>query len=187
MSGLRAGAAVLVLLGTVACSVPVERAARVQADETVPFSLLDDDAPPVVPPPAENSSEVKLCFVADRMLVSVDQPIRGAETPLNAVRALASPPALPPGLTTAVADDGLVASVQVSGGVAHVDLMRSVASSGSDAQLLLVAQIVCTLTSLPGVGQVAFRLDGAPVQVPTSDGSVAAGPVTRDAYAPMIV
>lgn len=178
--------AIVLTLVVAGCSVPIERSARVEDDKSVPFSLLDEDAPPLVSNPADVTSTEEACFVADRMLVTVAQAVAGTATARKAIRTLASPPAQPPGLTTAVVDDGLVASVQVDGGLAHVDLMRSVASSGSDAQLLLIAQIVCTLTSLPGIGQVAFRLDGAPVQVPTSDGSIASGPGTRDDYGPII-
>lgn len=175
-------AAVLIVVATAGCSVPVERSARVQSDDAVPFQLLDEDAPALVPAPSPISADAPLCFVSDRTVVTVVQPVEGSGTPLDVARALASPPAQPPGLTTAIVDDSLVRGVEVTGGVAHVDLSQSVATSGSEAQLLVVAQLVCTLTALPGVGQVAFRLDGAPVQVPRPDGSLAPGPVARDDY-----
>lgn len=179
------GVAVVVAVLAAGCSVPLERSARALPDGAVPFGLLDEDAPPLVRPPARPTTEVDLCFVAGRMLVPVRQPVEESYTALDVVRALASPPAEPPGLTTVVADDTVVTAVDVQGGVARVDL-APLGVLGSDAQLLLVAQLVCTLTALAGIGQVAFLLDGAPVQVPRSDGSLAPGPVARDDYADMI-
>lgn len=177
-------AAFLVVAG--GCSVPVEQSARVEADTAVPFDLLNEDAPPVVRPAPETTADVELCFVAGRTLVRVTQALEASADPLEVVRALAVPPADPAGLTTAVADDSLVTAVDVRGGIAHVDLASPAAPVGPDAQLLVVAQLVCTLTARPGVGQVAFLLDGAPVQVPTPDGSLTPGPLARDDYAGMI-
>lgn len=178
--------AMAALVAMAGCSVPVDRSARVQPDDGVPFRLLDADAPTLLAPPAETSTDAHLCFVRGRMLVTVVKPIAPSATAVDIVRALASPPSEPPGLMTAIADEESVATVNVSGGVAQVDLSQSVASSGSEAQLLLVAQLVCTLTALPGVGQVAFRLEGAPVEVPIPDGSLATGPMTRDHYESML-
>jgi hypothetical protein len=184
----RAGMLILtaaVVLGA-ACSVPVEEAARVQADGEVPFGLLDEEALALVQPPSEATADVELCFVAGRSLAPVAQPLEASSGPLEVARALAVPPPEPAGLTTALTDGSLVTGVDVRGGVARVDLAPPVATVGSDAQLLLVAQLVCTLTALPGVGQVTFLLDGTPVQVPTADGSLAPGPVARDDYSAMI-
>lgn len=169
------------------CSVPVEQSARVQPDAGVPFGLLDEDAPPLVLPPGEATADVELCFVAGRSVARVAQPLESSSSALEVARALAVPPPDPPGLSTALTDGTLVTGIEVRGGVARVDLAPPVASVGSDAQLLLVAQLVCTLTALPGVGQVTFLLDGTPVQVPTSDGSLTPGPVARDHYAGMIL
>ena len=178
-------AAAAVVLGA-GCSVPVEESARVQADGAVPFGLLDEEAPALVRPPGEPTADVELCFVAGRSLARVTQPVETSSSPLEVARALAVPPPEPAGLTTALTDGSLVTGIDVRGGVARVDLAPPVATVGSEAQLLLVAQLVCTLTALPGVGQVTFLLDGTPVQVPTSDGSLTPGPVARDHYAGMI-
>ncbi|MGH9178736.1 MAG: GerMN domain-containing protein [Acidimicrobiales bacterium] len=182
----RPAVAALLVLAMGGCSVPVEQSARVQDDTGVPYDLLDEDAPPLVRPAPETTADVQLCFVAGRTIVRVIQPLEASADPLDVVRALAVPPADPAGLTTAVADDSLVSAVNVRGGIAHVDLASPAAAVGPDAQLLVVAQLVCTLTARPGVGQVAFLLDGAPVQVPAPDGSLTPGPVARDDYAGMI-
>ncbi len=47
-------------------------------------------------------------------------------------------------------------------------------------------QLVCTFTARAGIGQVAFTLSGAPVDVPRGDGSLTADPVSRDDYAELL-
>jgi spore germination protein GerM len=65
-------------------------------------------------------------------------------------------------------------------------LLPAITELGGDEQLLAVAQLVCTLTARPGVGPVSFTLEGAPVDVPTGDGSLTSGPVSRDDYADLL-
>ena len=181
--------AILVLgvaLALPGCGLPLERAARPQPDKSVPFQLLDADAPPLVPTTDEPRASVELCFISDRTLVPVATPVAEDPAPVDLVRALATPPVDARALRSALSDVDLVLSVKVTGGVALVDLAPEVATTGTEAQLLLVAQLVCTLTARPGIGQVAFRLDGAPVQVPAPDGAVTSGLVARDDYASLI-
>lgn len=80
----------------------------------------------------------------------------------------------------------MVASVSVSRGIASVDLRSSVEDLSGRNQLLAFAQLVCTLTAQPGIGSVAFTVDGQPIEVPRGDGSLTSGSVSRDAYASLI-
>jgi spore germination protein GerM len=52
-----------------------------------------------------------------------------------------------------------------------------------------VAQIVLTLTSRPGIGQVLFSVDGVPTGVPRGRGDLAGPltPVTFDDYSSLVV
>jgi spore germination protein GerM len=101
----------------------------------------------------------------------------------TALDALASPPAdAGPLLRTALTEPSLVREVRLLGGIARVDLLPEVAALPADEQLLAVAQIVCTLTGRPGVGQVSFSLQGARQAVPKGDGSLVSSPVSRDDY-----
>ncbi len=132
-------------------------------------------------------AEIEVCFVLEgrlvRLVAGVDQPAG----PDEAVGALASPPAGAPGqVRTALADPLAIRSIVVSAGVATVDLSAAVTALGGDDQLLAVAQIVCTLTALPGVGQVSFAVEGVPVEVPRGDGSLVAQPVSRDDYTSLL-
>ena len=70
--------------------------------------------------------------------------------------------------------------------MATVDLSPDFADIGGSQQILAVAQIVYTATSLPGVGSVSFELGGNPVSVPVADGELKDGPVTRGDFAPLV-
>jgi spore germination protein GerM len=82
------------------------------------------------------------------------------------------------------------ADITVARGVARVDaqgsFLRLIAPSD---QRLAIAQIVATLTSRPGIGQVVFAVDGAPIAVPRGRGDLVppGTPVTFDDYASLII
>jgi spore germination protein GerM len=170
------------------CGVPAQDQAERARDEAVPFALLDPAAPPIFPSPSGSSSEpVALCFVRDGRLVIVSKEV-GAPADLGAaLDALASPPPdAGPLLRTALTEPSVVREVRLLGGIARVDLLPEVSALPADEQLLAVAQIVCTLTGRPGVGQVAFTLQGARLAVPKGDGSLVSSPVARDDYAGLL-
>ena len=171
------------------CAVPAQDEAQVVRDEAVPFALLDPQAPPVVPPASGPSSEpVPLCFVRDGRLVVVDEELAAPVELRAPLDALASPPPhAGPLLRTALTEPSIVRDVRLLGGIAQVDLLAHVSALPTDEQLLAVAQIVCTLTARPGVGQVSFTLEGARLAVPKGDGSLVNSPVARDDYAALMV
>lgn len=177
-------ACALVVLAT-GCAVPAQDEARQVRDEAVPFALLDPLAPPMVPPASGPGSEsVTLCFVRDGRLVMVSDELASPVDLRAALDALASPPAAAgPLLRTALTEPSIVREVRLLGGIARVDLLSRVSALPTDEQLLAIAQIVCTLTARPGVGQVSFTLEGARLAVPKGDGSLANSPVAQDDYA----
>lgn len=167
------------------CAVPAQREARKATNEAVPFALLDPLAPPLVPPPPGQSSEpVSLCFVRDGRLVVVSVELATPVDLRGPLDALAAPPPdAGPLLRTALTEPSIVREVRLLGGIARVDLLSGVSALPTDEQVLAVAQIVCTLTGRPGVGQVSFTLEGARLAVPKGDGSLVTSPVARDDYA----
>ena len=72
-----------------------------------------------------------------------------------------------------VVDDG-VATIELNGGDAS--------NSGAEGQALGVAQIVYTLTGLPGIGRVRLVVDGQTSEVPRRDGTLSKQPVSRSDY-----
>lgn len=166
------------------CAVSTQDDARRIRDSAVPFGLLDPQAPPLVPPsPGPSTEQVELCFLREGRLVFVTEELPLPVTLGATVNALTTPPLTArPAVRTALTDRSIIRDVRVLGGIARVDLSASVSKLPADQQLLAVAQIVCTLTGRPGVGQVSFTLDGAPLAVPKSDGSLVTSPVARDDY-----
>jgi hypothetical protein len=81
------------------------------------------------------------------------------------------------------------ASIDVIGGVANVNSKRGYLDSiKPNEQRLAIAQIVLTLTSQPGIGQVTFSVGGKPIGVPRGRGDIAGAgtPVTFDDYKMLI-
>jgi hypothetical protein len=174
------------IVATSACGVTPQSSAVVIPDEEVPYDLPNPDADPILPPARADAPPVSLCLLADDTLAVVEQPMEPPVSLTDAVRALAEPPASAPNLRTAIGDRDLVRSVDLAGGIAVVDLSRSISTISGQDQLFAVAQIVCTLTGRPGVGQVSFTLDGSPIDIPRDDGSLVSEPVARDDYASLM-
>jgi spore germination protein GerM len=184
---MRRLAVILLALVVTSCAVDAQQHADVANDVAVPFGLLDSSAPPLLPPATAAPAEsVAVCFVKDNVLAVVPVNLAPPVQLDDVVATLAQPPANAASLRTAVGDPPMVHTVNLKGGIARVDLEPSVSDLGGRDQLLAVAQLVCTLTGQPGVGQVSFTLDGAPVEVPRGDGSLTDGPVSRGDYAALI-
>jgi len=81
------------------------------------------------------------------------------------------------------------AVIEVEGGVANVNAKRVYLDSiKPNEQRLAIAQIVLTLTSQPGIGQVTFSVGGKAIGVPRGRGDIAGAgtPVTFDDYKMLI-
>ena len=81
------------------------------------------------------------------------------------------------------------ANIDVEGGVANVNSKLGYLDSiKPNEQRLAIAQIVLTLTSQPGIGQVTFSVGGKPIGVPRGRGDIAGAgiPVTFDDYKMLI-
>lgn len=176
------------------CGIPTDDEPTLADRDDVPFGLLDDEAPATssttsTTTRAGRGREVSVCFFFGPRLVEVTRPAPADTTGLASVLAVvtaADEGAGGPELSTALADETVVESVTVSGGVAEVDLGTLFADAGATEQRRMVAQLVCTLTAQPGIGSVAFSLAGGPVEVPVGSGSLTDQPVSRDDYAELI-
>jgi spore germination protein GerM len=83
----------------------------------------------------------------------------------------------------------LTATVLVSRGLAVVDTDTSLLTEISPVdQRFAIGQIVLTLTSRPGIGQVSFTVDGRPQAVPRGRGDLAPAnePVAYDDYVSLL-
>lgn len=135
---------------------------------------------------------VDLYFVANEALVRVQRLVAGSVSPSSALELLATGPGAEAGQlgVRSAIPGGFTPDVRVIRGVALVDLgeVRLESLSPGD-QRFFVAQIVLTLTSRNGVGQVVFSVAGEPIAVPRGRGDLVEPltPVTFDDYAGMVV
>lgn len=91
------------------------------------------------------------------------------------------------GFTSAVPDNTRLLGIGIRDGVATVDLTSDYQSGGGATSMQTrLGQVVYTLTQFPTVQKVRFRLDGAPVNVFSSEGIVLDHPVGRSDYAELL-
>jgi len=200
-SALRRSVLLLAVLSS--CAVPSSGSYQQVAPADVPFGL---NAPQTTLPattttvldlisiesvPIAVSEPIDLFFISNSRIIKVQRNVASPANPAQALSSLVEGPNTSPefvGLRTALPTT-FTASVDVIRGVARVDATRAFLNSlsGFD-QKLAIAQIVLTLTSRPGVGQVLFSVDSKLISVPRGRGdSVASGvAVTFDDYASLI-
>ena len=157
-----------------------EQAEPVPADE-VPFGLL---AEPRSPATATRGQQVGIFLVADDQLARVERLLPVGSKLSEVLGALSAGPTEPEGslgLTSSL-PVGQVDEVTSARGVALVDLRPSFADLRQRDQAMAIAQMVFTLTGQPGIGRVAFTLDGGAVEVPRGDGALTTDAVARDDF-----
>ena len=111
--------------------------------------------------------------------------IVGANVPAEAMRSLLAGPTeseSAAGLDTAIPPETHLLSLDVSTGIATVDLSTEFGALGGDNQTDAVAQIVYTITASPYIDAVRFDINGRPIEVPDGTGSLSATPKRRDDY-----
>ncbi|MDH4145999.1 MAG: GerMN domain-containing protein, partial [Acidimicrobiia bacterium] len=148
--------------------------------------------PPIPVPVQESTSTVAqervlLYFATESNLVEVRVQLPVPVTLARLLEALTVRPELAgsPNLRTVLGPED-VQSVTTLGGVATVDLGSRFSELPVAEQRLAVAQMVLTLTSQAGVGQVRFTVAGQEADVPRADGSIARSAVSRDDYATLL-
>lgn len=181
-------ASCLLTLGC-ACGIPTQDdATRVPSDQ-VPFGLAAPASATTSTTGPAQSTEVTVYFIeAGRLVASprrLAQPVSIADV-LDAVVNGPTEDEARAGLRSAIVEQGLLARASVTGSVATVDLGTRFTALPSDEQVLALAQLVYTATALPGIGPVAFTLEGSPIPVPRADGSLTDAPVTRVDYASLM-
>jgi len=192
----------LALLGA-ACSVPSSGNYEQFPSGEIPFDLNAASTTSTVAPsttttpetvtsdPQVVSEPVAVYFVINSMLIRTQQNIVSPATATQTLTVLISGPgadATTTGLRSAV-PKFFIASVDVLRGVAIIDAGSSFLKDLPAAdQKLAIAQLVLTLTSRPGIGQVLFSVDGVAIAVPRGRGDLAAAgtAVTFDDYKNLI-
>ena len=170
--------------GAGGCGVTADTNARADADDNLPAGLLETTTT-INSSGSAPTERVSVCLVApDGALVQTARPTTAPATPATALTSISNP--LEPsefraGLSTALSADTRP-STSVSGGLATVKLPPGFPEASATDQLAAVAQIVCTLTAQPGIGQVGFEINCSIIEVPRGDGSPTSDPVSRQDY-----
>ena len=131
----------------------------------------------------EPVERVKLYFVRNGFLVPMERSLSQEVTPGRVLTLLEfGPDAAEPGVRSVV-DLSMTDSIgQLLKGKATLSLSSTFSNLPPSEQRLAIAQLVLTLTSLRGIGQVEFRRDGALVAVPLPDGISTSDPVAADDF-----
>lgn len=132
--------------------------------------------------PDQVSDRGRIWFVRDARL----QPAyRSGVKPETLIEALLVGPTSADGLgvSTAIPRNAALLSLSVRGDVALVDLARGFESGAESLSMTQrVAQIVYTVTEIPGVARVLFEIDGEPMTTLAGDGIDTSVPVGRDDF-----
>jgi spore germination protein GerM len=181
--------AAVALLTVAACGVSTETRARTTEPAEVPFGLAENirrSPPDTALPPVGPVAELYFLDEAGRLVATTRQ--LHSDRPDAVVAALLAGPTsreADAGLGTAFPDEDAVRSVDVTGGVAAVNLAGSFVNLDGEAQRSALAQLVYTLTARPGIGRVSLTLEEQPVEIPRGDGTLTTGSVSRDSYREM--
>lgn len=192
-------AAILAVL-VVGCSAQNHTAFERIPQGEIPFGL----ASPVTAPSTSTTTTVAspeqpdvvnqpvdVYYVASTSVIRVQRNVASPATVAQVLALLAEGPPRDPayaGLRSTLPTD-FQAEVTVIRGVAQLDATRLFLTTLQPAdQRLAIAQLVLTLTSRPGVGQVIVTVDGEPIAVPRGRGDLVepGTPVTFDDYANLI-
>lgn len=173
------------------CAINTEGDARLVQDDDVPFGLLEELDASTLPAPGGASQASTVYLVNEQDLLVPVMRSTASRDSASIVEALGDLTAdeVRLGLRTLLDDDGtdpLVLDVGISRGVATADLAAAFLDLDGETQVLALAQLVLTLTSLPGVGQVAVTTENAPTDVPRADGTTTSDAVAAIDYSELI-
>lgn len=90
------------------------------------------------------------------------------------------------GLSTALGLDTVFRLAGLDDGVARIDIAAGEQLPSSSRVPLAIAQVVLSVTSVPGVDSVLISRDGTPVELPLPGGALTAAPVTGRDYAELV-
>lgn len=183
MSSRSAVAALALALACSGCGLSSDRAPR-------PLEAQELSAAPAGPTLRPGASSTTLYLVRDAALAPVTRRTASTGSPRTALQLLlrgASPGESVQGLGSALGPEAvLLDGVEVDGAVVTVPLAGATAGLGRNDEVLAYAQVVTTLTALPGIDAVRFVRDGQPLSVPRADGELSDGPLSRRDYAELL-
>jgi hypothetical protein len=182
----------LLVLGALAglaagCGIPPDDRASLAQPGSVPYDLLGDGpAATATTQVAALTEKATIFLVQGERLAPVQRELPAPVSVDSVLESLSAGPTVTEvqlGLRTALLTRELMRSGGVTGGIATIDLGQPFTEIAGRDQIVALAQIVSTVTGLPGVGRVRFTLEGQPVGILRGDGAVTTETVSRDDYA----
>ena len=166
----------LVAATLTACGIPQDKQPTITPGGVVMPAVAPSAAPPTDDPADPSPSEANLAVFLVRAdhLEKVVRSARGDDLTGTLGVLLAGPTEteLGAGLRTAISPQTELRSARREGDTAVVDLSAAFVEVGGQEQILAVAQIVLTATTVPGVTRVRFLLEGQAVEIPRADGTL---------------
>ncbi|MCU1377870.1 MAG: hypothetical protein JWN29_853 [Acidimicrobiales bacterium] len=182
-----------VLLLVVACGVPGDNTPQTIAAKDVPYKLLAPTAEnTTTTQPSAFTATVRVTIYladADGKLQGVRRLITAPATPAKAVASLLNGPSKEEAdrLHSAITTDTKLLGIDgPADGLITLDLSHHLLDITGRQQILALAQLVFTVTSLQSVDRVLFQIDGANVEVPNGDGKLTASPLGGLSYRDLI-
>ncbi len=185
---LGAGVAVVLVAG---CGVPTQDAAS-----PLPSGAIVSPPAPSSEPPPDPTASTTLWFVVDGTLVpSVVGTTQGGSQGLLDALASGPPAGSDPAARSLLADPSaggaLLAVTSPSppdlppGGTVSVAVTDAFTALPSSEQVLLIGQVVMTMTSAGADAVLVTDAQGAPLAIPLPDGRLLDGPANAADYAPL--
>lgn len=162
--------AAAISIAVASCGVPLDDAPRPITQTTL---APTDTAPTTIVTPG--AQEVSVYFLNGERLERQGYPVEGEPTIRQALEyVLAAPPdGTEETLHTSVPPGTELRSVEVTDGVATIDLTSEINDVTGPAQKEAFAQIVFTALAFEEVQQVRFLIDNEVIDAPTDDGNLA--------------
>jgi hypothetical protein len=182
-----AGAATVFMVagGLVSCGIAPDTKPQALARKDVPFNLLAPSTTIASPEAPGSRVPLNVYLVGITGLVPVTRGVRAPATLTEALNALQTGPTdaeVTNGLRTSIPAQSSLSAGPVGFGVGTVELGAGFGQVGGQEQILAVAQLVFTATSVPGIVKVQFTLGSRPVEVPAGDGTLTQGPLGRSDF-----
>jgi spore germination protein GerM len=166
-----------------ACGIPQDRSPVI-----VPGGVVSPAVAPVEGQPTSPEAQTEIFLLQAEHLVTVRRstPRRGVVDVVNLLLQGATETEFDAGIRSAISPQTALRSARVEGDTAVVDLSGALVEVGGQEQILAVAQIVLTATTVPGVGQVRLLLEGQAVEVPRADGTLTSETLRASDYAGLV-
>lgn len=191
----RAALAVVVAVAALAgvgCGVPGSSSPEVIQERDVPFQLLAPTASvtSTTQPGSVATARATIYLIdADGRLVSAEREVKYPATVARAVEALLQGPTEDETgrLSTSITSGTHLLDLDgPTDGLVTVDLSEELLDITGRQQILALAQVVYTVTALPNVERVLFRIDGERREVPNGDGKLTSSPLGRGSYRALV-